>query len=114
MQEEALSKLWEISPMLGLLFLAVIGLITFIVLIDKRNLKITDERIADVKSECTYYKQQIKEFREESKEDKRILSQALDSFNTSVKEFKGVSKDLTDIKVELGSIKRDVEDIKRR
>lgn len=57
-------------------------------------------------------KEQIKELKDENKEDKRLFQSAIDSFNISVQEFKSVQTETNTIKDDLREVKKDLIIIK--
>ena len=105
MIEQALTETFKVSIVAGLLLLAIMGLVVYIKMIDKRNLKITDERIGDLKSDIKESKDEIKAMKEENKEDKKTLRLALETFDRTTKEFQMINSNLNDMKTDISIIK---------
>lgn len=59
-------------------------------------------------------KQQIRELKDENKEDKKLFQSAIDSFNVSVQEFKNVQQETVGIKSDLVEVKQDLLIIKNK
>ena len=108
MIEQALTETFKVSIVAGLLLLAIMGLVVYIKLIDKRNLKITDERIGDLKSEVKESKEEIKAMKEENKEDKKTLRLALETFDRTTKEFQSINSNLSEMKTDITIIKEKI------
>lgn len=109
MIEQALTETFKVSIVAGLLLLAIIGLVVYIKMIDKRNLKITDERIGDLKSDIKESKDEIKVMREENKEDKKTLRLALETFDRTTREFQAINSNLNDMKTDISIIKEKIK-----
>lgn len=109
MIEQALTETFKVSIVAGLLLLAIIGLVVYIKMIDKRNLKITDERIGDLKSDIKESKDEIKAMKEENKEDKKTLRLALETFDRTTKEFQSINSNLNDMKTDISIIKEKIK-----
>lgn len=105
MIEQALTETFKVSIVAGLLLLAIMGLVVYIKMIDKRNLKITDERIGDLKSDIKESKDEIKAMKEENKEDKKTLRLALETFDRTTKEFQMINSNLNEMKTDITVIK---------
>lgn len=105
MIEQALTETFKVSIVAGLLLLAIMGLVVYIKMIDKRNLKITDERINDLKSDVKESKDEIKAMKEENKEDKKTLRLALETFDRTTKEFQMINSNLNEMKTDITVIK---------
>lgn len=105
MIEQALTETFKVSIVAGLLLLAIMGLVVYIKMIDKRNLKITDERIGDLKSDIKESKDEIKAMKEENKEDKKTLRLALETFDRTTKEFQSINSNLNEMKTDITVIK---------
>ncbi|HJG97633.1 MAG TPA: hypothetical protein K8V90_11085 [Romboutsia timonensis] len=105
MIEQALTETFKVSIVAGLLLLAIMGLVVYIKMIDKRNLKITDERINDLKSDVKESKEEIKAMKEENKEDKKTLRLALETFDRTTKEFQSINSNLNEMKTDITVIK---------
>ena len=109
MIEQALTETFKVSIVAGLLLLAIMGLVVYIKMIDKRNLKITDERIGDLKSDIKESKDEIKAMKEENKEDKKTLRLALETFDRTTKEFQSINNNLNDMKTDITIIKEKIK-----
>lgn len=109
MIEQALTETFKVSIVAGLLLLAIMGLVVYIKMIDKRNLKITDERIGDLKSDIKESKDEIKAMKEENKEDKKTLRLALETFDRTTKEFQSINSNLNDMKTDITIIKEKIK-----
>ncbi|WP_195515610.1 hypothetical protein [Paraclostridium bifermentans] len=109
MIEQALTETFKVSIVAGLLLLAIMGLVVYIKMIDKRNLKITDERIGDLKSDIKESKDEIKAMKEENKEDKKTLRLALETFDRTTKEFQSINSNLNDMKTDISIIKEKIK-----
>lgn len=109
MIEQALTETFKVSIVAGLLLLAIMGLVVYIKMIDKRNLKITDERIGDLKSDIKESKEEIKAMKEENKEDKKTLRLALETFDRTTKEFQSINSNLNDMKTDISIIKEKIK-----
>lgn len=109
MIEQALTETYKVSIVAGLLLLAIMGLVVYIKMIDKRNLKITDERIGDLKSDIKESKDEIKAMKEENKEDKKTLRLALETFDRTTKEFQSINSNLNDMKTDISIIKEKIK-----
>lgn len=105
MIEQALTETFKVSIVAGLLLLAVIGLITYIKTVDKRNMNLTNERINDLKSDVKESKDEIKAMKEENKEDKKTLRLALETFDRTTKEFQMINSNLNEMKTDITVIK---------
>ena len=105
MIEQALTETYKVSAIAGLLLLAVIGLITYIKTVDKRNMNLTNERINDLKSDVKESKDEIKAMKEENKEDKKTLRLALETFDRTTKEFQMINSNLNEMKTDITVIK---------
>lgn len=108
MIEQALTETFKVSIVAGLLLLAIMGLVVYIKMIDKRNLKITDERIGDLKSDIKESKDEIKAMKEENKEDKKTLRLALETFDRTTKEFQSINSNLSEMKTDITIIKEKI------
>lgn len=108
MIEQALTETFKVSIVAGLLLLAIMGLVVYIKMIDKRNLKITDERINDLKSDVKESKDEIKVMKEENKEDKKTLRLALETFDRTTKEFQMINSNLSEMKTDITIIKEKI------
>lgn len=109
MIEQALTETFKVSIVAGLLLLAIMGLVVYIKMIDKRNLKITDERIGDLKSDIKESKEEIRAMKEENKEDKKTLRLALETFDRTTKEFQSINNNLNDMKTDITIIKEKIK-----
>ena len=109
MIEQALTETFKVSIVAGLLLLAIMGLVVYIKMIDKRNLKITDERIGDLKSDIKESKDEIRAMKEENKEDKKTLRLALETFDRTTKEFQSINSNLNDMKTDISIIKEKIK-----
>lgn len=98
MQEQAFQELMNISPILGVLFLAIVGLVLYVKMMDKRNMSITNERINDLKEE-------VKIMKQENKEDKKTLRLAVETFDRTTREFQAINSNLNDMKTDISIIK---------
>lgn len=98
MQEQAFQELMSISPILGILFLAIIGLVLYVKMMDKRNMSMTNERINDLKEE-------VKIMKQENKEDKKTLRIAVETFDRTTREFQAINSNLNDMKTDISIIK---------
>lgn len=95
------------NPMVALLILAIISLIAFIKIVDNRNMKLTNERVDDLKSD-------IKELKDENKQDKLLFTQAINTFQKSTEEFTKLGNDLAEIKSDIKGIDKDIVAIKSK
>ena len=98
MEQQLLSLIPTLIPTVGFGGVACIYLWKYINKKDEQNREDT--------------KEQIKELREENKEDKRLFQSAIDSFNVSVIEFKNVQQETNSIKSDLIEVKQDLIIIK--
>lgn len=108
MIEQALTETYKVSAIAGLLLLAVIGLIAYIKIVDKRNMNLTNERINDLKSDVKESKDEIKAMKEENKEDKKTLRLALETFDRTTKEFQSINSNLSEMKTDITIIKEKI------
>lgn len=102
MIEQLVTETYKVSISLALLILAVLGLIYYIKQVDNRNMKITNERVSDLKDD-------IKELKKENKADKETLRTALDTFNRTTKEFQSINSTLSEMKTDITVIKEKIK-----
>lgn len=102
MIEKAVTETFKVSITLGLLLLAVVGLIYYVNKVDKRNMSLTDGQITGLKDD-------IKELKKENKADKETLRTALDTFNRTTKEFQSINSTLSEMKTDITVIKEKIK-----
>lgn len=113
MLENVVEKSFSVSPLVGFLVVAIIGLGLALIHIYKKtdekldakdnlNREFTNGLVADLKDD-------IKELKKENKADRETLRTALDTFNRTTKEFQSINSTLSEIKTDITVIKEKIK-----
>lgn len=120
----------ESNPMVALLIIAILGLVTFIKIVDTRNMKITNERIEDLKNDVkisklenkelketfnavtSSFENTMKETRKDNETSRKLFEQAISSFNDTTRIFNETTTKINRLDSEITNMKNDLVEIK--
>ena len=116
MTKQIIEQSFNIAPIVGLLVCAVFALGLGIIFLYKKgdkdkkeyNEKIekkNDENLSITNKMVSELKEDLKDLREENKEDKKTLRLALETFDRTTKEFQMINSNLNEMKTDITVIK---------
>lgn len=104
------------NPMVALLILAILGLVAFIKIVDTRNMKTTNERIEDLKTDVKISRQENKEMKETFNTITMVfentMKETIGSFNDTTRIFNETTTKINRLDNEISSMKNDLTEIK--